>query len=1385
MAAKDNLKSFTDGGSDTDSSYEAVDPNDYIEAYCLRTTGTGPHDDKIVTNIESTTLIAHTKPFGLNRGCGGERFESIRTGIAFDYNSGGFHQISTINPDTKVQTVIFTNITDSGGINIMPLKPKFFVNDIKLVNDTILIFTDGNMPPCYINLTRLIAGGYGVLTQEDILLIKGQPLRPPIAVYANDASRSVNLMDNRFFIYIQQFIRLDDERSAWSMRSKRVVPGSQTTPIVGTDVTVNNNQIISVDAGTNRVKEINIGSSYNALTDFFLIKSVLRVEVVALTHTSVDIANQIYEAYDPSTNIYSFVFYNDGLYNNIPPNETDLPYDYVPRTAGSLEIIDENIILLGDILEGYARPKVNFTATAINYDPGLTFPPQTYQPLYSPWSFPGDSGSGLGDHKRLTVVLFNGVPKTGDVITFRFVDIRDSNNVITYAYTVNGSDEAGGLTVLINSLGQYLPNSSIFQSTPGGNNLGSVTAPYNAGAYGIANITDPYFTLGGIGINLFNAGSASFKSIHAWKLNSSYQLALGHRDNMGRFFPISTDNTSIVKTLSYAQAHGLTPSININITGTPPSDADNYVVLATKNNTHDNTVPVIGVLINYVGIWNAQTNSPTLISFQIGSLPGDTYQVNVAGSQNIGDGSVDFNAGDYAVYNGSVWERVDKSIGNLTSVVDYLFVKIDPLQIFKNRNSSSVLFYDWSSGDRCTFNYYCNSDGSNRVWFDNPAVDVEIVSQSNYLIKIRKSSALTIASLIGKNLFLELYSPKKRTVTVDNVVGLADTLFFEIGEQYPIINGQYSQTSIVLTEGDIYFKTLQLVSAVNHNDLLDLLVEDFNYSVYFKSNYNSYGRPRTYDDTAEAVQSGAMMRYSDVYPIGSKTNGLTRFYGERSYGDGPGETQSAWGAIDKLYIRGQQLQIIQALNRAQVPVYSTIIYTKEGQQQLAVSDKLLNDAQYPTGINSGMGGLKATFAHRNGNMYYLDPNKSLPIRDGLDGQKSIAAKKSKFFKEWIQAGVASCAIFVGMYDDYNEEYIISKSDDGNVFQSVSFGPSDWTVLEPYTIVPGDITAVGTTAHGSLSWNTMTGKATFLSTTAGNDGFTFTYNVGSIPVTKNVCLLVVTGNTVVNQFFFAPKIGQILNTEIQSMGVSILGNDVPVPISITGPGAQYSINGGAFTSSAGTVNPGDTVVVEVLSSTSNSTMTSCTLTVSTTSATFNVTTVAASVKGILVVDIFSNTTLNVYGYIDTPGATIPYQQPVYTGANFYPYTATPATAATCWVLASDLDTDPTLKWRFEFNIAQLLATYPSATSFNLVIAGRDVSSGTINGSYSFKDASDSVMIMSGSPGTYLPSTTGTFIGSVTYSGKAVVAGANGTYGIGIGAPILTFVYDVSLNTITLL
>lgn len=62
-------------------------------------------------------------------------------------------------------------------------------------------------------------------------------------------------------------------------------------------------------------------------------------------------------------------------------------------------------------------------------------------------------------------------------------------------------------------------------------------------------------------------------------------------------------------------------------------------------------------LMSYLGTWDATTNTPTLADGA--GDAGDVYRVSVAGSQNLGSGSITFDVGDYVIYNGTIWEKSD------------------------------------------------------------------------------------------------------------------------------------------------------------------------------------------------------------------------------------------------------------------------------------------------------------------------------------------------------------------------------------------------------------------------------------------------------------------------------------------------------------------------------------------------------------------------------------------------------------------------------------------------------------------------------------------------------------------------------------------------------
>jgi hypothetical protein len=108
----------------------------------------------------------------------------------------------------------------------------------------------------------------------------------------------------------------------------------------------------------------------------------------------------------------------------------------------------------------------------------------------------------------------------------------------------------------------------------------------------------------------------------------------------------------------------------------------------------------IGAL-NYKGTWNASTNSPALAS-GVGTK-GDYYVVSVAGSTNL-DGETLWGVGDWAVYNGAAWQKVEGgNTINATTVSASTSVTTPVIQATSSaggtlKNNGGTAQLQWGSG---------------------------------------------------------------------------------------------------------------------------------------------------------------------------------------------------------------------------------------------------------------------------------------------------------------------------------------------------------------------------------------------------------------------------------------------------------------------------------------------------------------------------------------------------------------------------------------------------------------------------------------------------------------------------------------------------------------
>lgn len=154
----------------------------------------------------------------------------------------------------------------------------------------------------------------------------------------------------------------------------------------------------------------------------------------------------------------------------------------------------------------------------------------------------------------------------------------------------------------------------------------------------------------------------------------------------------------------------------------------------------------------------------------------------------------------------------------------------------------------------------------------------------------------------------------------------------------------------------------------------------------------------------------------------------------------------------------------------------------------------------------------------------------------------------------------------------------------------------------YSVNGGSYTSnAGTVNNGETVNVRVTSSASYV--TAVNA----TLTIGGVSDTFSVTTK---DSTQPDPFAFTDQTGAALSTTVTSNTITVTGIGSPAAISISG--GTYSINGGAFTSTAGTASNGNTVAVRVTSAATPSTTVNATLTIGGVSDTFSVTTLADTV-----------------------------------------------------------------------------------------------------------------------------------------------------------------------------
>jgi len=249
---------------------------------------------------------------------------------------------------------------------------------------------------------------------------------------------------------------------------------------------------------------------------------------------------------------------------------------------------------------------------------------------------------------------------------------------------------------------------------------------------------------------------------------------------------VGSGSTDLAKDSEISLSAEKINTFSASVIGRDPVASNEF---ATKNYT-DSAIgsAIIGTAV-YKGTWNASTNTPDLTS--VAKAQGDFYIVSVAGTTSI-DGINEWSVGDWVLFNGTVWEKVDnsqtipvnvgngaqvfKSLNGVTNVADFRTL-IGGSIISLTQNASDITINDSNvvsisgaqtiSGEK-TFTAPLNIDTAGSFYASTGGYS-GVVLDKPLLLNHQSSPALVFNAADGANTAAYmLYSTGGQALTIKN-----------------------------------------------------------------------------------------------------------------------------------------------------------------------------------------------------------------------------------------------------------------------------------------------------------------------------------------------------------------------------------------------------------------------------------------------------------------------------------------------------------------------------------------------------------------------------------------------------------------------------------------
>ena len=546
-----------------DATYR-ISNNDYIDALNVTKDAQGKGQDLVVSNILGNTLIDYNLPSGTSKVIGFYPDKIRNRAYYFIWNSDGYNTIAYYDLNDQEIVKVLESKTDSDGIDILNFNPSYKVLSVNIFyrddEGDILFFNDGYNPPKNINVKEEHGTSWKL---EYILVAKAPPVMPPKVVYENDTTVKVNNLRNKLFQFSYRYVFLNNEKSVWSSKGIVPLPQQDSLNLTNNNFTDNSRISVSVNSGGPEVRDIEISfrETTNGVTsDWYLIQSFSKAQIGILDNS-----------------IYTYNFYNNGIYVQIDVLETAQLQDWVPQKANAAELANGNVLLYSGITESYNRTdmnlvsKVNTDAIGYVYDINGTLFFATCNAI--------DSGS---TGTELKIYLFG----TGDNGSNGIVERLNNAACDFFINIVNLSGTSIGTTYISTFGSQYISNLLNYIKA----SLIAVDAGWSGTIENnVLTMTYPdgfFLQSSGTKINEYSEDYGTFfNTSFANSWDSGYQYALQYFDSLGRTIGAQTDMDASVNTPSSNTNRFCQPYVEIK--NRPPLEATYYQVLRSNNITYN------------------------------------------------------------------------------------------------------------------------------------------------------------------------------------------------------------------------------------------------------------------------------------------------------------------------------------------------------------------------------------------------------------------------------------------------------------------------------------------------------------------------------------------------------------------------------------------------------------------------------------------------------------------------------------------------------------------------------------------------------------------------------------------------------------------------------